>query len=423
MKKTQRSTVVVQSFFPAPTRYRFIWLGALFISTILVSIAPLTALALGSRIPNQDAAAIARGNAFIATADNPSAIYYNPAGISQLTGHNVQVGTLFYLNIESDYQSSSGQRVKNEREIIPVPQLHYVFSPEDKPFSFGLGVYSPFGLGMEWPDTAPFRSAGVKVELTYITINPVIAWQPHETLSLAIGPTFNYSEAKLRQGVAISPYQFRFEGDDWAYGFDGGLLWQPHPQWSFGAKYSSATRVDYKGTGSFHGNGVLGPAASFLPPSSNTKTHLDFPQIIAGGISFRPTTNWNIEINADWTDWDSVDAAVIDGIGTLPLHWHSSFFYELGVTRQLGKGYFASAGYFFSESSTSDRDYTPLVPDTDLHVGSLGIGYKGAHWTWTLAGQIIGGGFHKVDNAANPTVNGKYRLFVPTASFTVGYHL
>src|SRR5881392_1187034 len=71
---------------------------------------PLAALGLGSRIPNQDAAAIARGNAFVATADNPSAMYYNPAGITQLDGQNIQVDSLFYLNIYSDYESPSGQR-------------------------------------------------------------------------------------------------------------------------------------------------------------------------------------------------------------------------------------------------------------------------------------------------------------------------
>src|ERR1043166_4392819 len=71
----------------------------------IVSLAPISTMGLGSRIPNQDAEAIARGNAFVATADNPSAMYYNPAGITQLEGQNFQVGSLFYLNIYADYVS------------------------------------------------------------------------------------------------------------------------------------------------------------------------------------------------------------------------------------------------------------------------------------------------------------------------------
>src|SRR6266571_2200179 len=116
------------------------------------------ALGLGSRIPNQDAAAIARGNAFVATADDLSAMYYNPAGISQLEGQNIQAGSLFYLNIYADYESPTGQRTKNLTKVIPVPQVGYAVTLKDMPLSFGLGVYAPFGLGMEWPDDAPFRA-------------------------------------------------------------------------------------------------------------------------------------------------------------------------------------------------------------------------------------------------------------------------
>jgi long-chain fatty acid transport protein len=372
---------------------------------------------LGSRIPNQDATAIGRGNAFAATADNPSALYYNPAGITQLQGQYFQAGSLFYLSVESEYESpTTGVTTHNQEDLIAVPELYYTFTPQGMPVSFGLGIYSPFGLGMNWPDNVPFRSSGLEAEIKYITVNPVVAWHPIQSLSVAAGPTFNYSEATLRQGVVASPYQFHFKGDDWGYGFNAGILWQPHPQWSFGAKYMSQTTLDYKGTASFR------PSAPFLPGNSETTAHLDYPQILAGGVSYRPTTNWNIEVDVDWTDWDAAKTAKIDGVSTLPLYWHSSYFYEVGVTRQLGGGYFVSAGYFFSETSTSDHYYTSLVPDTDLHVGSLGIGRRGQHWDWAVSGQIIGGEHHEVSNAANPTVNGKWQLFTPTVSFTIGLH-
>ena len=391
--------------------------GLLLLASLLV-LSPRPAFGLGTRIPNQDATAIGRGNAFAATADNPAALYYNPAGITQLEGQNFQLGSLFYLDIDADYISPSGLHLENAHKIIPVPNFDYTISLKDLPLSVGLGVYEPFGLAMEWPDTAPFRLSGIKASLLYSTINPVIAWHVLPSLSLAAGPTFNYSEAELVQGIPAVPfpgYQFHFKGHDWAYGFNAGVLWQPHPQWSFGAKYFSPTTLDYAGTAS-----VTQP----LPiPSTFTKAHLNFPQIVAGGVSFRPTTNWNMEVDVDWTGWDHVKSVVIDGIATLPLNFQSSFFYEFGVTRQLGKGYFASLGYFFSEASTSDQYYTPLVPDTDLHVGTLGIGRKGKHWNWAFAGEIIAGTYRTVTgNVLNPAIDGKYRLFSPAVSFSIGYH-
>lgn len=380
-----------------------------------LALRPEPAFALGVRIPNQDPAAIARGNAFVATADNPSAIYYNPAGITQLEGHNFQIGSLFYAPILADYKNSSGLRLKNEHDVIPVPHLHYTFSPKDSAFSFGLGVYAPFGLGMEWPDKAPFSPYGLEGRLNYITAAPVLAWQPHRTLSLAVGPTLNYSDVKLRQSVAGLPgSQFVFRGDDFNPGFTAGVLWQPLPKISLGASYFSATSQDYEG------KAALTPHPP-LPGSLKTSAELKFPQIIRAGISYRPTPKWNIEFDVDWTDWDRVNNLTIKGFPTLPLQWHSSFFYEAGVTRQLPNGYFVSAGYFFSESSTSEKYFTPIVPDTDLHVGSIGVGRKGKSWDWAIAGQLIAGPYRDV-NAAAPAVSGKYKLVAPTVSFSLGYH-
>src|SRR5258708_34385116 len=169
------------------------------LAAAILVLACFDALGLGSRIPNQDPVAIARGNAFVAPADNPSAMYYNPAGISQLEGQNIQAGSLFYLNIYADYVAPSGEKTKNITKIIPVPQLGYTLTLKDMPFSFGLGVYAPFGLGMEWPDNAPFRNAGLEAKQPYITLNPVVASRPHPTLAIAVGPPFTSSAAKPPQ--------------------------------------------------------------------------------------------------------------------------------------------------------------------------------------------------------------------------------
>jgi long-chain fatty acid transport protein len=381
-----------------------------------VAVWPQPASGLGVRIPNQDASAIARGNAFVATADNPSALYYNPAGITQLEGHHFQAGSLLYLGIYSDHVSPGGLRTQNEHDVIAAPQLHYTFTPKNSQFSFGLGVFAPFGLGMEWPDKAPFAPYGLEGRLNYATLTPVVAWKPLNSLSIAVGPTLNYSDAKLRQSIPAVPRgEFVFRGDDLAYGFTAGVLYQPCEKVSLGASYLSATTQDYEGKAS------TSPSPP-LPSSSRTSARLDFPQIIRGGISYRPTPNWNFELDVDWTDWETVDNLTIKGVSTIPLNWHSSFFYEAGVTRYLKSGYYVSAGYFFSEASTSERNYTPIVPDTDLHVGSLGVGHKGKTWDWALAGQIIAGPYRNVNDAAAPPVRGKYRIITPTLSLSVGYH-
>ena len=115
----------------------------------------------------------------------------------------------------------------------------------------------------------------------------------------------------------------------------------------------------------------------------------------------------------DWTDWDNVNDVPIRNtpLGDLALafHWRSSFMYEFGATRELGRGYFLSAGYFFSENSIPDLTFTPLVPDADLHLGSVGFGHRGACWSWTLAYHFALG--QRTVSGGDPRANGDYDIF------------
>src|SRR5688572_25309044 len=98
---------------------------------------------LGIRIPDQAPKAMARGNAFAATADDPSAIYYNPAGITPLESLNALAG-FNVLTIDSQYEGPGG-KFDTKDKIHVVPHAFYAWKPEGKPFAIGLGIYSPYG--------------------------------------------------------------------------------------------------------------------------------------------------------------------------------------------------------------------------------------------------------------------------------------
>jgi long-chain fatty acid transport protein len=367
----------------------------------------LGAEAVGFRLPNQDPDAIARGNAYVATADNPSAIYYNPAGISQLQGQNARAG-LYLVSAGIDFESALGKATAKS-DFKPVPEFYYVYSPESLPLSFGLGAYAPYGLSLDWGYNAPFKVHAEKGNLLYLCVNPVVAWKITETLSIAAGPTINYSSADFIQGInPMTDDRIKVDGDGMAYGFNAGLRWQPHEQWAFGVNYRYATTVDYTGSA----RTTL--AAPYNGPTSASAS-IRFPQFIVAGVSYRPTTNWNFEFDVDWTDWDNVNNIPIRGtpVGNLNLvlNYRSSFMYEFGATRQLGRGYYASLGYFYSENSSPDVTFNPIIPDSDLHLGSIGIGHRGRRWDWSAAyhfgynpGRTVSG------DVAYPLANGTYHV-------------
>jgi long-chain fatty acid transport protein len=149
-------------------------------------------------------------------------------------------------------------------------------------------------------------------------------------------------------------------------------------------------------------------------PSSGS---LVFPQFVVAGVSYRPTEKWNLEFVLDWTDWDSVDEIPFRGtsFGDLPfvLNYRSSFLYEFGITRQLPKGFFVSVGYYFSENSSPDGNFNPAVPDTDLHLGSIGFGRKGTRWDWALTYHFGYNPGRTIRNSlpAPSLADGTYRTF------------
>src|SRR5215203_3743731 len=150
---------------------------------ILVSAAALVpsfAFGLGIRIADQNPFATARGNAFAATADNPSAIYYNPAGITQLEGTRALLGAYaitLEAKVDLDAPGGNSEFASTNDELQMAPQLYLTYKPKNSRVALGLGVYAPYGFGLEYPDDTPFRTLARKGSIAYLTVNPVLAWQ------------------------------------------------------------------------------------------------------------------------------------------------------------------------------------------------------------------------------------------------------
>ncbi len=207
--------------------------------------------AVGFRLPNQDPEAIARGDAFAATADNPSAIYYNPAGITQLQGDRYSRGNLRYFRRHQIYIAQVARRQKQ----TPLCNLFRRFT---------MCIHLPtrrFPSALEFMRHTGFRWTG---ETTHLSTRWRKAAVLHICASipslhgkvLARFPSASDRRSIIRRQNLNKPSalfpggQFKFEGDDTGIGFNAGILWQPHPMWSFGVNYRSATTFNYKGTAS-----------------------------------------------------------------------------------------------------------------------------------------------------------------------------
>lgn len=352
---------------------------ALFASLACLLALSQTAYPAGLRIAFMDSFATGRGNAFAATADNPSAIFYNPAGLTQLERNELSAGA-YAIRFSSEHTAPNGERTDMRDAFTPVPHFYYAHNMPNAPFAFGVGVYVPFGLVTDWPDDGPFSQLATRSELTYTRVNPVASYQITPRLSVGGGPTFNSASIDLRRRPVIfgEEHRYRLEGDDSALGFNAGVHWQPLPGHAFGLSYHSPTEMRFRGSDSIRG--------AFVNQSGKASIdRLTLPEIAIVGYSYRPTPEWNLEINIDWTNWDRFDSTTIrSGLGDehLPLNWDSTFIYGAGVTRYLAKSHFLSAGYAYAENAVPAETFNPFLPDSRLHFVSIGFGSTDEPFTW-----------------------------------------
>ncbi len=398
----------------------------------------------GFQLPDQDAFATARGEAFVATADNPSAIYYNPAGITQLEGNELR-GGLYGIYLDSSFSppstaSNHGHTYDNQDNSAAVPQIFYTYTPTNFPVSLGLGVYAPFGGKSSWPQDTGFRSVALDGSLTYLTINPVMAVKVLPSLSIAAGAMVNYADLDMEQG--LGKFQkplinfFRFSGNGWSAGYNLGLLWQPQEKISIGASFRSSAAFTLNGQTDFELQPYPGLSHATNRPADANFT---FPFTVAGGVSYRPTPKWNIEFDADYTDWSSFGSNTIHQANPPPplaqdvglkLYWQPSWMYEFGVTRYFDSGWHASAGFVYSENSVPDAYYTPLAADMDRYFLSAGAGYKGKHFNFDIAYQFGYGPTHTVTGSKPSSIpavttgqnaNGDYDFISHAVLVSVGW--
>jgi long-chain fatty acid transport protein len=173
----------------------------------------------------------------------------------------------------------------------------------------------------------------------------------------------------------------------------------------------------------------------------SARADFKFPLGAVAGISFRPTPKWNLEFDAEYTDWSSFGKMTIHQASPPPfpvlqdipftLKWKPSWTYELGVTRYFENGWHVSAGYVFNENSVPDAYYTPLAADLDRHFFSAGAGVKGRRFDFDMAYQFGYGPTRTVTGSApssqpaqfaGQTADGKYGFISHAVLLTVGMH-
>lgn len=385
---------------------------SMMLATGAIAMAVHPALGGGIEVINQGARATGQAEAFAAQADDPTAIYYNPAGLTQLHGTNFSAGAyLLVLNVQKK-DGPSGSESLYQPTVLPHFYIESDFGLER--LRFGVGVNNVFGLKEDWGNTGPLRTLVDKAMLAVINIAPTVAYKIDDHFSIGGELNIYYSELQLRRNTPLGPPptpegRFRFRGHDEALGATVGVTWKVDEKNTFAAVYRSGFGMDFRGRARVHTPGPeIGPSPARLP--------IDFPEMAGLAYAFRPVKALKLEADVVWTDWStSFDQLRLhssdprfNGI-SIKENWRDSFSYRFGTQYDVNENWALRAGYAYGTNAVPTSTFSPLVPDTAYHLFSLGVGYKRDNWSLDLAGQyILRETRHISGNVNSPTVDGTW---------------
>lgn len=428
---------------------------------LLLQLSEASAQAL--RFQPQGAAAAGQGNAFVAQADDASAIHYNPAGLSQVEGVQALYGTTL-VGGSIKYKSPTGIDTRGDfggSIAFPPPSPTY-FSANLRALGWdslsnvtvGLGLTSPFGLNTRYPVDGPFNSAVTSAALPLIDIKPTLAYKLNDQLAIGVGADIYTFASFLGQGHAEQKQvgagvfgipagaSVEFNGNGTGAGANVSLLYTPlrnsdgKPLASVGIVYRTQAVVPL--SGSFLINGAKVADAS---------TNLVLPQIFTGGIAIWPVRTsvreWKLELDVEYVEWKSnrnLDVHLSSGgVIPQPQQWKTVPVVAIGTEyKWLNPEWLphwdvaVRSGYTHTENPVPDLTFNPGIISLSANTLSLGAGFlcKGQG---RFLGMVTCGGASALSTKAigldmafqewfyeprtvtgnlNPTVDGTYHAYV-----------
>lgn len=384
-----------------------------------------------------------RGGAFVAGADDLSAIVYNPAGIAESGSQLLIDASIFQFSTSfsrvaplqvvdpntGEVVSSFEQRftkVENGAPLLPLPTIAGSYRVDER-FTIAAGLHAPYSSLLDYPERAgggpaPQRYSLLTLEGSLLSIAGLYAaFRPAPWVEFGVGltalvgtlQTTSYTNNCVPDRflcAAESPdydAKARVRGNLLTPSGTFGAIFFPHPKVRLGASFNLPYWVSASGTL----KSQLPSASVFQNASiSGEKISLNFrlPWVARLGVEVRPTESTRVEASFGYEAWSMHDRIQVDSKDvvirdialfppeyrvtdlTIPRNYRDAFTIGLGGEQALKLGSLGldlRAGVFYQRSAVPKAYLSVFSPDYDaLHFS----GGAGLHVTPKLRIDIGG---------------------------------
>lgn len=355
------------------------------------AVAPGAAHAGGFYLQEQSVRGAGRAFSGEVADQGAASLWWNPAAIGGVQGGDAHIGFSAILprgNVDN-YNTviqrpgqpfapvGGDQRSRNpiNNGYLPTGAVAYGITPQ---IAVGLALTSPYSFTTDYDASSWARYTADKTELRTYDIQPSIAFQPMEGLSIGAALNIEYSKASLGNYLPnLAPGSTdghqELTGDGWDFGWSAGAQYVTGPV-SLGVAYKSGIKHNLKGTMTVEGlqgplagrNGVIEAEAAFRTPW----------QLSFGG---RFAVNDKLTLNAQatrfgWSDFDAI--TLTGGVNlVLPEDYRDTWAVGGGFDLALDPRWTVRGGIQFDQTPTQDGHRDARVPDGDRWNFAAGASY------------------------------------------------
>jgi long-chain fatty acid transport protein len=398
-----------------------------------VALTPAAAWSSSFQLLEQSGSNLGTAFAGTGTAQNDvSSIFFNPATLSTLTSPQVAVNlSLVDINTRFHDRGSSpalGQPLSagsvdggNAGGLNYVPSL-YLGAPVNDRISVGFAINAPFGLRTDYDAGWIGRYQALKSDIKTYNFNPAIAFKLGSYFTFAVGADYQRLQAELGSAVNYSAVvaqgvqqlvlagqvppaavpgliaanaglegRTRVRGDDAAWGYNAGLLFEIPGSTRIGLSYRSAILYHIDGSVQFSapqasqatGAAIIGGAALPGGPLAGGPVGLKLKLPDTAILSIAQPVSSSVELLADvaWTGWDSIQALNITRpngvvVSSTPERWDNTWRASLGASWQMNPQWKFRGGVAWDQSPVPDSTRTPRLPDQDRKWIAIGTQWQ-----------------------------------------------
>ena len=370
------------------------------IPALLLGLGP-SARAAGYAILEQSAEGQGTSHAgSAARAEDPSTLFYNPAGMARLPGYQFSIsGTL--IMPQSTLQSGSAS-TNIPGGTVPVigtvgtdagvnagiPAL-YGTAQIAPNWHIGLSVTAPYGLVTQYPPSSIARYYALTSQLSTIDIAPAVSWQALPTLALGASLIVETAAARLTNavdfgtiGAGLGLGRFgllpgradgiaTLKGSGTALGWQIGGLFEPRAGTRLGLTYRSAITHTLDGTVEFENVPAL-LAPGFRGGAASAKVVT--PSNVSLGIA-QDIGRFTVLGGLTWTQWSHFHdllAVYQGGSSFTEENWHDTVTVSAGVEYHVNDAFTLRTGVAWDQSPVPDSTRTPRIPDGNRTWLSIG---------------------------------------------------